>query len=130
MRVISFLSVKTLVAGGAVAATLGAGVVAAHAAYTVDDFGQAVKQEDTACKASEARLGWDGIGQCVSAWVLAHEPSPEPSESPEATESPSVRPSESPEADDAAEAGDQEARPSPLPTPDVTSISGGHSGRR
>lgn len=134
MRLFSFLSLKTAILAGGVVATLGTGIVAASAAYTEDDFGQAVKAEVAACKATAARLNEHGIGQCVSSFARANHPtdaaSPEPSESPEATESPKVRPTETPEADDAAAAGDQEARPSPRPTTSITTITGEHSGRR
>lgn len=123
MRSIS-ISWKTAIAAVASVATLGAGAVVARAATTEDDFGQQVRQEVAACKASAARTDEHGIGQCVSAWVTAHNPSneaseartdkPEPSESPkpEPSETPEVEPSETPEADDSTD----KARPHTSPT--------------
>src|SRR5581483_11239376 len=88
------LSWKTAVATVATLATVGAGAIVARAATTEDDFGQQVRQEVVACKASAARTDTHGIGDCVSAWVTAHHPSDEAS--PEASESPSPEPSETP----------------------------------
>ena len=93
MNSFSLLSMKTVAAAGAVAATLGFGVVIAQAATTEDDFGQQVKAQVAVCKASRAATSERGIGHCVSAWVTAHNPGhasgtreakPEPSDSPEA----------------------------------------------
>ena len=37
-------------------------------------FGQQVKAQVATCKAAAAAAGKHGIGQCVSAWVTAHNP--------------------------------------------------------
>ena len=104
---------KSLAAAGAVAATLGFGVVVAQASSTEDDFGQQVKAQVGVCKASRAATSERGIGQCVSAWVIAHNPghasgahqaTPEPSDSPEAEDNDSGK-------------GAPEGKPSGHPTP-------------
>ena len=121
---------KSLAAAGAVAATLGFGVVAAQAATTENDFGQQVKQQVATCQASRAATSARGIGHCVSAWVLAHNPghtnaSPSPSASPE--------PSESPEAQDVNEDANEDSgkgKPAGHPTPHgAQGQSHGRSGR-
>ena|SRR5579859_856021 len=114
------LSMKTLAAAGAVAATLGLGVVVAQAATTEDDFGQQVKAQVQACQASRAATSERGIGHCVSTWVLAHNPG-HASRTREAT----PEPSESPEAKDGGDGG----RPASHPTPHSTQGQAhGHSG--
>ena len=82
MRPLSFLSFKTLALAGIAAATLGTGAVAASAATTEDDsnFGQQVREQVATCKATAARTDASGartdhgIGGCVSAWVVSHNP--------------------------------------------------------
>jgi hypothetical protein len=119
----SLFSWKTLVGAGAALALVGGGVVAASAATTEDDFGQQVKQEVIACKATAARTDTHGIGHCVSAWVTAHNPSN--SASPEPSESPKAEPSEKPDVDqDANEPADTEPSTSVKPSP------GAHHGGR
>jgi hypothetical protein len=74
-------------AGAAIAAKILTGIVAAAAAATVagaatevaltgsvnpQDWGQQVTQQVAACKASAARLGVHGIGECVSDFANQH----------------------------------------------------------
>jgi len=74
-------------AGAAIAAKILTGIVAAAAAVTVagaatevaltgsvnpQDWGQQVTQQVAACKASAARLGVHGIGECVSDFANQH----------------------------------------------------------
>ncbi len=119
MRFLTNLSWKALVAGGATVATLGAGAIVANAATTESDFGQQVKAQVGVCKVNAAKTDSHGIGRCISAWVLKHNPSNADEAKPDVSDTPEVEASESPKPEP-VETPEVEASESPKPEPAET----------
>lgn len=108
MRFLTKLSWKALVASGATVATLGAGAIVANAATTESDFGQQVRNQVIKCKAEAPKTDSHGIGRCVSAWVLANNPSNADEAKPDVSDTPDVDASESPKPEPAEAADENE----------------------
>ena len=68
VKIVTGFAVAALAATAAVAAT----EVALTGSVNPTNWGQQVKEEVADCKASAARLGVHGIGQCVSSFARQH----------------------------------------------------------
>ena len=68
VKIVTGFAVAALAATAAVAAT----EVALTGSINPTNWGQQVKEEVADCKASAARLGVHGIGQCVSSFARQH----------------------------------------------------------